>query len=64
VEEVLVRRQYAQPSKATRDLVRHYIEKMSGLSRAQLTRLITRYSASGQVQVTVYWRRRFVQLYT
>jgi transposase InsO family protein len=38
------------------------VEKLTGLSRAQLTRLIARYTASGRVQVTVY-RRRFVQLY-
>jgi len=37
---------------------------MTGLSRAQLTRLIARYTASGRVQVTVYRRRRFTQLYT
>jgi hypothetical protein len=30
-------------------LVRRYIEKMTGLSRAQVTRLIARYSASGRV---------------
>jgi len=44
--------------------VRRYIEKMSGLSRAQVTRLIALYTASGRVQVTVYRRRRFTQLYT
>jgi hypothetical protein len=50
--------------KAPRGLVRRYIEKMTGLSRAQVTRLIARYTASGRVQVTVYRRRRFAQLYT
>jgi hypothetical protein len=37
---------------------------MTGLSRAQITRLIACYTASGRVQVTVYRRRRFTQLYT
>jgi hypothetical protein len=37
---------------------------MTGLSRAQVTRLIARYTASGRVQVTVYRRRRFAELYT
>ena len=64
VEQVLVGRQYAQLGKAARGLVRRYIEKMTGLSRAQGTRLIARYTASGRVQVTVYRRRRFRQRYT
>ena len=53
-----------QLGKAARGLVRRYIEKMTGLSRAQVTRLIARYTASGRVQATVYRRRRFPQRYT
>src|SRR5450631_2690717 len=64
VEQVLVGQQYAQLGKAARGLVRRYIEKMTGLSRAQVTRLIASYTACGRVQVTVYRRRRFTQLYT
>ena len=64
VEQVLVGRQYGQLGKPARGLVRRYIEKMTGLSRAQVTRLIARYTASGRVQGTVYRRRRFAQLYT
>src|SRR5208337_3348024 len=64
VEEVLVGQQYAQLGKAARGLMRRYIEKMTGLSRAQVTRLIACYTASGRVQVRVYRRRRFTQLYT
>ena len=64
VERVLVGQQYAVQGKAARGLVRRYIEKMTGLSRAQVTRLIARYTASGRVQVTVYRRRRFAPLYT
>ena len=64
VEEVLVGQQYAQQGKAARGLLRRYVEKMTSLSRAQVTRLIERYTASGRVQVTVYRRRRFAQLYT
>jgi len=52
VEQVLVGREYGQLGKAARGLVRRYIEKMSGLSRAQVTRLIALYTASGRVQVT------------
>jgi transposase InsO family protein len=64
VEQVLIGQGYAQLGKAARGLVRRYIEKMTGLSRAQVTRLIARYTASGRVQVTIYRRRRFTQLYT
>jgi transposase InsO family protein len=64
VERVLVGQEYAQQGKAARGLLRRYIEKMTGLSRAQVTRLIARYTASGQVRVTVYRRRRFPPLYT
>jgi hypothetical protein len=63
-QDRLVRQQYALLGKAARGLVRRYIEKMTGLSRAQVTRLIARYTASGRVRVTVYRRRRFAQLYT
>jgi len=64
VEQVLAGRQYGQLGKAARGLVRRYIEKMTGLSRAQVTRLIARYTVGGKVQVTVYRRRRFAELYT
>jgi len=64
VERVLVGQQYAAQGKAARGLVRRYIEKMTGLSRAQVTRLIAGYTSSGRVQVTVYRRRRFAELYT
>jgi hypothetical protein len=64
VERVLVGQGYAQQGKESRGLLRRYIEKMTGLSRAQVTRLIARYKASGRVQVTVYRRRRFAELYT
>jgi transposase InsO family protein len=64
VERVLVQQEYAYQGKAARGLLRRYIEKMTGLSRAQVTRLIALYIASGRVQPTVYRRRRFPQRYT
>jgi transposase InsO family protein len=64
VERVLVEHEYAQQGKAGRGLLRRYIEKMSGLSRAQVTRLIARYAASGRVQPTLYRRRRFPERFT
>jgi len=64
VEQVLIVQGYAQQGRQSRGLLRRYIEKMTGLSRAQVTRLIARYTASGRVRVTVYKRRRFAELYT
>src|SRR3974390_2386187 len=64
LERVLVEQEYAQQGKAARGLVRRYIEKMTGMSRAQVTRLIARYTATGRVQPTVYRRRRFPGRYT
>ena len=57
-------RSTAQQGKAARGLVRRYIEKMTGMSRSQVTRLIARYTATGRVQPTVYRRRRFPDRYT
>jgi hypothetical protein len=64
VERLLVQHEYALQGKATRGLVRRYIAKMTGLSRAQLTRLIARYTASGRVQPAVYHRHSFAGRYT
>jgi hypothetical protein len=54
LEQVLVQKEFAQQGKAARGLVRRYIEKMTGLSRAQVTRLIARCTSTGRVQPTVY----------
>lgn len=63
VERVLCQQEYAQQGKAARGLLRRYIEKMTGLSRAQMTRLVGRYLKSGGVPVTVYRRHRLPQRY-
>ncbi len=64
VEQVLAQHEYATLGKADRGLVRRYIGKMTGLSRAQTTRLIARSMAAGGVRSTVYRRRRFPSRYT
>src|SRR6266700_271812 len=64
LERVVVEQEYGLQGKAARGLVRRYLEKMTGLSRAQVTRLIARYTATGQVRPTVYRRRRFPERYT
>ena len=47
-----------------RGLLRRYIERITGRSRAQVTRLVACYTATGRVQPTVYQRRRFAERYT
>jgi len=64
VEGLLIGQQYARQAKVARGLLRRYVEKMTGLSRAQVTRLIARYRASGRVEPTVYRRRRFPERFT
>ena len=64
IEKVLVHHQYQQQSRRVRGLLRQYLEKMTGVSRAQVARLIQRYQTCGKIQVTVYRRRRFAQRYT
>lgn len=64
VERVLVRYEYARQGKADKGLLRRYVEKMTGLSRAQVTRLITAYQATGRVKAASYQRHRFAARYT
>ena len=64
VEQTLVRYEYAGLGKASKGLVRRYLAKMTGLSRAQVTRLITAYVATGRVKVARCERHRFAARYT
>jgi hypothetical protein len=64
VEQVLRQQHYQEQGRKARGLVRRYLEKMTGLSRAQVTRLIARYRVSGELQPAHYRRHRFPQRYT
>lgn len=63
VEETLRVQHYVELKRAGRGLVRRYVEKMTGLSRAQTTRLIAVYRRGDAVKPRVYRRRRFPQRY-
>jgi len=63
-ERTLVRFAYASLGRREKGLVRRYIARMTGLSRAQVTRLIAGYAASGQVKAASYQRRKFTARYT
>jgi hypothetical protein len=64
IEQVLGRQEYDRQSRPARGLLRSYLAKMTGLSRAQVTRLIARYRKSGSLQPAPYRRHRFAQRYT
>jgi transposase InsO family protein len=64
VESVLIEHSYAKLGKVARGLLHRYIETMTGLSRAQVTRLISGYRGAGQVRVAAYVRHRFEPRYT
>lgn len=55
---------YEQLRRAGKGLVRAYVMKMTGLSRAQVTRLIGVYLGGEPVQLRTYRRHRFVSRYT
>src|SRR5215471_9608040 len=64
VERTLVRHQYAGLRRPDKGVLRLYLAQMTGLSRAQVTRLITSYQQSGRVIATHYQRTRFATIYT
>jgi transposase InsO family protein len=63
VTECLQGQNWDKLGRAARGLVRRYMAKMTGLSRAQITRLITRYGQEGEVRVKRSRRHRFAPLY-
>lgn len=64
VEKTLVRLQYGGLERPGKGLVRRYLAQMTGLSRAQVTRLITGYRETGRVKAVAYQRTKFATRYT
>jgi len=64
VEKTLVRHRYASLDRAGKGLLRRYLERMTGLSRAQVTRLIRQHQLTGRVQAAAYQRNQFARRYT
>jgi hypothetical protein len=58
-EGTLVRRQYAALGRAEKGVLRRYVARMTGLGRAQVTRLIASCAGSGRVKAAQYQRRKF-----
>ena len=63
-EEVLRRFRYHKLKKEGKGLIKGYLLKVTGYSRAQITRLIGLYKQSGKVQLARYQRHRFRQRYS
>jgi transposase InsO family protein len=63
-ERALVRHLYAELGRKEKGLVRQYVARMTGLSRAQVTRLIAGYADTGRVKAAPYQRRKFATRYT
>lgn len=59
VNRTLEQQGYSELGRASRGLIRRYIEKMTGFSRAQTTRLIGQYLRGEPVRVKAYRRHRF-----
>jgi DNA-binding transcriptional ArsR family regulator len=64
VTRTLVEHEYSSQPREAKGVLRQYLGKMTGLSRAQVTRLIGRYQESGLVKERGYRRNRFVRRYT
>lgn len=64
VNQTLRTQGYGELKRSARGLIRRYLEKVTGLSRAQVTRLITMYQEGEEVKPKPYRRHRFPQQYT
>jgi transposase InsO family protein len=64
VERRLVQHEYAGLDRRGKGLVRRYLARMTGLSRAQVTRLIRGHRKTGRVQACAYQRTKFARRYT
>lgn len=64
VARTLRQHRYHRQGRAAKGLLRQYLAKMTGLSRAQLTRLIQQYQQGGDLQPARYRRHRFASKYT
>jgi hypothetical protein len=56
--------EFRKQGKQMRGLLRRYLEKMTGRSRTQITRLVARYMEHSEVRVTGYRRYQFPSRFT
>ena len=63
VNEILQEHGYGKLGRESKGLLRRYLGKGTGLSRAQVTRLITQHQQDGTVKAKGYQRHRFASQY-
>jgi len=63
INQTLRQHNYGQLKREGKGLLRLYVSKMTGLRRAQVTRLIRCYQQGGQVKARTYRRHRFSNRY-
>ena len=64
IEEVLIRFKYHLLKRDEKGVIRRYVEKVTGYSRSQVSRLIAEYKRTGRLNKTEYRRHRFPRRYT
>jgi transposase InsO family protein len=64
IEEVLIRFSYYRLKRAEKGVIRQYVQKVTGYSRSQVSRLIAEYKRTGRIKKTEYRRHRFPRKYT
>jgi len=63
IEEVLIRFRYHRIKRAEKGVIRRYIEKVTGYSKSQVSRLIAEYKRTGRLRRTRYRRHCFPRKY-
>jgi len=63
-EAVLVRFSYLLLKRAEKGVIRRYIERITGYSRSQVSRLIMQYKRGGRLKRMSYRRHQFPRKYT
>jgi len=64
IEEVMIRFRYHRLKRAEKGVIRRYIERITGYSQSQVSRLITEYKRRGRLKQMPYRRHRFPRKYT
>ena len=64
IEEVLKRFRYHHLKRGEKGMIRRYLQKVTGYSRSQVSRLIAEYKRVGRLRRTEYRRHRFPWKYT
>ena len=63
-ESVLMRFKYPRLRRAGKGVIRQFVQKVTGYSRAQMARMISEYDRTGQLRQKEYQRHRFPGKYT